>query len=48
MTGPVHLVHGLARGLSRRQPPLFQPMSTVFDDHDRIVHHDPDRQHKAK
>ena len=44
---PCHFVHRLAGRLARREP-LFEPAFDVFDDDDRVVHHDADRQHKPE
>ena len=42
-----NLVHGPDRGGARPHP-LFDVMLDRFDDDDRVVDHDPDRQHQAE
>ena len=44
---PRDLLHGLDRGVARGQAVLDVVLHRL-DDHDRVVHHDADRQHQAE
>jgi len=47
ITGPV--TSSIAfRGCLARRHPLLEPALDVLDHHDRIVHHDSDRQHQPE
>ncbi len=46
-TGPVTSSIALRGRVAGRQP-LLEPAFDVLDDDDRVVHHDPDRQHQPE